>query len=253
MFEVIILAIIQGITEFLPISSSSHLIIFSELTDFKFKGLEIDISVHSGSLFAVLLYFKNYFYNLRKNFHIFGLVLISSLPTMVIGFFIVKFDLIEHVRNIEIIIFTTIFFAIFLFTVDKRPQNKNLNQNFNIKSAVKIGLFQTLSLIPGVSRSGIVISICRLLCFSREDSAKIAFLLSIPTLAAVSIFSLHSIYQNGDIFITKINLYAFFMSFIFSFITIKYLLVYLKKFTYTFFVIYRILLGLMLLLYVFSS
>ena len=123
-----------------------------------------------------------------------------------------------------------------LFISDRFKLQNNIEQNFNIKSAIFIGFFQILSLIPGVSRSGITISAARFLCFKRYDAAKISFLLSIPTLGAVSIFGLKNIIFSSNLNFSILNIY-FNLTFIsyFSYITIKYFLKYIKKFSLKYF------------------
>jgi undecaprenyl-diphosphatase len=126
---------------------------------------------------------------------------------------------------------------------------KKLNKNFTFLTALYIGLFQILSLIPGVSRSGIIISSARFFNFNRIDSAKISFLLSIPTLTAVSLFNIQTLFIEKNLYISTLNLLGVFLSFIFSFITIKFLIKFLKKFSLISFVVYRIFLGLIILFY----
>ena len=249
MFEILILSIIQGITEFLPISSSSHLILISKYLDFNNQNLSIDVSLHIGSFMAVVIYFKNDLFNFFINRKLFIKILLSSIPVMIAGYILVKFDLIEQLRNIKIIGWTTIIFGILLFTSDKSERLKNMKYDFNYKSVFLIGIFQILSLIPGVSRSGITITAARLLKFERVDSAKISFLLSIPTLAAVSIYGINNLFQNEDVNFSLINLLSIFLSFIFSLITIKYFLKYIKTFSLNIFVDYRILLGIIILIF----
>ncbi len=249
MIEIFILSLIQGITEFLPVSSSSHLILVSDYLNFNNQGLSIDVSLHIGSFIAVLSYFYRDIINFYENKIIFTKILISSLPIMVVGFLMVELNLIEKIRNIEIIAWTTTIFGILLYLSDKFKLEKNINSDFNIKSALFIGIFQILSLIPGVSRSGIAITAARLLNFKRIDAAKISFLISIPILGAVSVFGLKNILFSDSISFSKINLISVFVSFIFSFITIKYFLEYIKKFNLNFFVYYRVLLGLILLMF----
>mgnify|MGYP001418534717 FL=1 len=249
MIEIFILSLIQGITEFLPVSSSSHLILVSDYLNFNNQGLSIDVSLHIGSFIAVLSYFYRDIINFYENKIIFTKILISSLPIMVVGFLMVELNLIEKIRNIEIIAWTTTIFGILLYLSDKFKLEKNINSDFNIKSALFIGIFQILSLIPGVSRSGIAITAARLLNFKRIDAAKISFLISIPILGAVSVFGLKNILFSESISFSKINLISVFVSFIFSFITIKYFLEYIKKFNLNFFVYYRVLLGLILLIF----
>jgi len=246
--EIILLSLIQGVTEFLPISSSSHLIIFSYLTNYENQNLSIDVSLHIGSFLAVITYFYKDIKNLIKNKKFFFKIFAASVPVMLFGFFLVQTNLIEKLRNIEVIGWTTLLFAILLYISDKFKLKNNINKNFNYKSAIFIGLFQILSLIPGVSRSGISITAARFLNFKRFDAAKISFLLSIPTLGAVSLFGLKDLLSNESATITLLNLISIFLSYIFSLITINYFLKYIKKFSLNIFIIYRVLLGLILLL-----
>ena len=249
MIEIFLLSLIQGITEFLPISSSSHLIIFSEYIDFNSQSLALDVSLHIGSFFAVITYFHKDIFNFIRKKNLFIKILISSIPVMLVGFFLVETNLIEKIRNIELIAWTTIIFGLLLFVSDKYKLEKNINSNFNYKTAIFIGLFQILSLIPGVSRSGITITAARLLKFKRFEAAKISFLLSIPTLGAVTIFGIKNVIASGDMIFSLLNIVAISLSYIFSLITIKYFLKYIQKFSLNIFVIYRIILGLVLLIY----
>ena len=248
MIEILLLSIIQGITEFLPISSSSHLILVSNYISFENQGLSIDVSLHIGSFLAVIIYFKKDILNFVKNKNLFFKIILSSIPVMFVGLILVQFNLIEGLRNIKVIAWTTIIFGVLLFFADKFEINKTIDKNFNYKSVIFIGFLQILSLVPGVSRSGITISAARVLKFNRYDSAKISFLLSIPTLAAVSVFGLRNLIINEDFNFSILNLIAIFFSFLFSFITIKFFLRYIKNFSLNIFVFYRIILGIILLM-----
>ena len=248
MIEIFILSLVQGVAEFLPVSSSSHLIIISEYLDFKNQSLSLDVSLHIGSFIAVIVYFYKDILNFYKNKKLFLKIFISSLPVMITGFVLVETNLILKIRNIEIIAWMTIIFGVLLLIGDKFNEKKNLINDFNFKSAILIGILQIFSLIPGVSRSGIAITAARLLNFNRVDSTKISFFLSIPILGAVSIFGLNNILFSGDLNISKINLFAILLSFIFSFLTIKYFLKYVKKFNLNLFVYYRLILGSLLLI-----
>ncbi len=243
MIEIFILSVIQGITEFLPVSSSSHLIIMSNFLNFEKQGLVIDVSLHIGSLIAVVTYFYKDIVGFVKNKHLFIKILISSIPVIVVGFFLVKTDLTEKLRNIEVIGWTTLIFGVLLFISDKFKLEKNLNEDFNYKTALIIGLFQILSLIPGVSRSGITITAGRLLGFKRFDASKISFLLSIPTLTAVSIYGLGIIIKERNFEVSSLNYLSILFSFTFSYLTIKYFLNYISKFSMSLFVFYRLVLG----------
>ena len=249
MIEIFLLSLIQGITEFLPISSSSHLIIFSNLTDFKDQSLSIDISLHIGSFLAVITYFHKDLRSFIKNKILFFKILIASLPVMIFGFFLIQTGLIDKIRNIEVIGWATLIFGILLYISDKFKLEKNININLSYKNAIFIGLFQILSLIPGVSRSGISITAARLLNFKRFDAAKISFLLSIPTLGAVSVFGVKNLITSEDVEISILNIISIFLSFMLSLVTINYFLKYIKKFSLNIFVLYRVILGLALLSY----
>ena len=247
MIEIFILSIIQGITEFLPVSSSSHLILVSEYFDFKNQSLSVDVSLHVGSFLAVIFYFYKDIINFYRNKILFFKILISSIPIMIIGFFLVETNYIEKIRNIETIAWTTITFGILLYVSDQFKLEKNIKNNFSFKAAILIGILQIFSLVPGVSRSGIAITAARILRFERIDAAKISFLLSIPILGAVSFYGIKNIIFSGDFYFSKINLLAVLLSFSFSLITINFFLKFISKFNLNLFVYYRIILGILLL------
>ena len=249
MAEIIVLSIIQGITEFLPISSSAHLILFSEYFNFTNQNLTLNISLHLGSLLAVIFYFKADILDFIKNKKLLYKIMLSSLPVMIFGYFLIKFNLIDFFRSYKIIGWCTIFFGIILYCSDLIKTNKIINKDFKYSSALFIGLFQVLSLVPGVSRSGITITAARFLKFNREDSAKISFLISIPTLGVASLYGLKNLITNGNFEISTLNFLSIILSFIFSYLTIKFFLQFLKKFSLLSFVIYRIILGIIILIY----
>jgi len=249
--EIFILSLIQGIAEFLPISSSSHLIITSEYLNFE-KNLSIDVNLHLGSFLAVIVYFYKDVLNFYKDKILFFKIIISSIPVMLVGIILVETNLVEKIRNIKTIAWTTLIFGILLFVSDKFKIEKTIKKNFSFKSAILIGTFQILALIPGVSRSGIAITVARFLGFKRVDSAKISFLISIPILGAVSIFGLNNIVFTENQDFAKLNVFAIASAFFFSLVTIKYFLKYLNKFSLNIFVYYRILLGITLLVLAYS-
>lgn len=248
MIEILILSVIQGVAEFLPISSSSHLILISKYMSFNNQSLSIDVSLHIGSFIAVIIYFYKDILNFFQNKTLFLKIFISSLPVMAIGFFLAETGMIEKFRNLEVIAWTTIIFGILLFLSDKFKLENNISENFTFKAAIFVGLFQVLSLVPGVSRSGIAITASRFLNFKRVDAAKISFLLSIPILGAVSIYGLKNLLLSENVYLTKLNLISIFLSFIFSYITIKFFLSYISKFNLNVFVYYRVFIGCALLI-----
>ena len=246
MLEIILLSITQGITEFLPVSSSAHLILVSKFINFNNENLTLDISLHFGSLLAVLFFFKKEVLNFLNNKSLFLKIIIASLPTMIFGYLLVKLNIIDQLRNINVIGFTTIFFGLLLYISDKSKTKKNIINDFKIKDSIYIGFAQILALIPGVSRSGITITCARFLTFDRAESAKISFLLSIPTLLAVCSYNVVKIVQLNSLQITMQNFLGIILSFAFSLITLKIFISFLKKFSLIFFVFYRIFLGLLI-------
>ena len=249
MIEVLILSLIQGITEFLPVSSSSHLIIFSNFINFDNRSLSIDVSLHIGSFLAVITFFYKDILDFIKNKNLFLKIVVSSLPVIFVGFLLVETGLIQELRNIKVIGWMTLIFGVKLYISDKFNVLNNIRDNFNYKNAIFIGLFQVFSLIPGVSRSGITITAARFLKFKRFDAAKISFLLSIPTLGAVSIFGLKNIFTSENLDFSILNYISILFSFVISFLTIKFFLNFVKKFSMTVFVVYRIVLGIIILIF----
>jgi undecaprenyl-diphosphatase len=243
--EILILSAVQGISEFLPISSSAHLIVVSNLYDLKTSSLLIDISLHLGSLFAIILFFKKDLFDLQNNQKLLSLIIIGSIPLIIFGYILHTTELVHLLRNIKIIAWTTLFFGIILYFADQRKIDQNISTNLNIKSIIFIGIFQILALIPGVSRAGITMTAARFLKFNRVDSGKISFLLSIPALAGASFLGLKDLY-NQSIEINLIVILAVILSFLFSYITVKFFLSYLNKFSLNIFVIYRIIISIIL-------
>ena len=243
--EILILSAVQGISEFLPISSSAHLIIASNLYDLKTSSLLIDISLHLGSLLAIIFFFRKDLFDLKNNQKLLKLIIIGSIPLIVFGYILHTTEVIHLLRNIKVIAWTTLIFGIILFFADQRKIDQNISTNLNIKSIIFIGLFQILALIPGVSRAGITMTAARFLKFNRVDSGKISFLLSIPALAGASFLGLKDL-SNQSIEINLIVILAVILSFLFSYITVKFFLSYLNKFSLNIFVIYRIIISLVL-------
>jgi len=243
--EILILSAIQGISEFLPISSSAHLIIVSSLYDLKASSLLIDISLHLGSLLAIIFFFRKDLFNLKQNQKLLKLIIIGSIPLITFGYILYSTELISYLRNIKVIAWTTLSFGIILYFADQSKINQNIYSNLNIKSILLIGIFQILALIPGVSRAGITITAARFLKFNRVDSGKISFLLSIPALAGASFLGLKDL-QNETLEINILTIIAVILSFLFSYVTVKYFLDYLNKFSLNIFVIYRLIIAFVL-------
>jgi len=250
-FETFILSIIQGVSEFIPVSSSAHLILVSKINNFNISSLQLDISLHLGSLIAIIFYFRRDLFNFTKNKSLAILIIVGSIPLIIIGYIFYSTGLIDYFRNLKIIAWTTLLFGILLYFSDRSQIKNKLDIKLSYKNILIIGLFQVLAIIPGVSRSGIVITVSRFLNFDRIDSSKIAFYLSIPALGGASFLGLKDIFKTG-IILNSIFIYSIILSFIISYLTIKYFLVYVKNFNLNLFIYYRILLALILFVIVYN-
>ena len=245
--EIFILSLIQGVSEFLPVSSSAHFVLFSEYYEFNNQNLLIDISLHLGSLIAIIFYFRRDLFNFVQNKSFLIKIILGTIPIIPVGYILYKTELINFLRSLEVIGWMSLIFGILLYISDKFDITKKIDTEFTNSSAIIIGLFQVLALIPGVSRSGITITSGRLLGFSRLDSAKISFFLSIPTLGAASLLGIYNIYKEGSTELNFLAIIAVIFSFIFSYFTIVLFLNFIKKFSLNVFVIYRIILSLFIL------
>ena len=245
--EILILAIIQGISEYLPVSSAAHLVLVSKYYVFTNQSLLIDICLHLGSLIAIIFYFRNDILNFIKNRDFLIKILIGTIPIIPVGYIMFQTGLINQLRSLEVIGWMSLIFGILLYVGDRSKITKKIDTQFTNKSAIIIGLFQVFALIPGVSRAGITITSGRLLGFNRFDSAKISFFLSIPTLAAASLLGIYNIYKEGSAELNFLAIIAVTFSFIFSYFTIVLFLNFIKKFSLNIFIIYRIILSLFIL------
>ena len=245
--EILILAIIQGVFEFLPVSSAAHFVLVSNYYEFTNQSLLIDICLHLGSLIAIIFYFRNDLFNFIKNKSFLIKILIGTIPIIPVGYILYQTGLIEQLRSLEVIGWMSLIFGILLYVGDRSKITKKINTSFTNRSAIYIGLFQILALIPGVSRSGITIASGRLLGFNRFDSAKISFFLAIPALTAASFLGIYNIYKVGSDELNFLAIIAVMFSFIFSYITIAFFLKFIQKFSLNIFIIYRIALSLFIL------
>ena len=263
--QLIWLAIVQGLTEFLPVSSSGHLILFAEFTSFPDQGIAVDIALHIGSLLAVLLYFHKTFWAMIKgvsqnyflpDFNNSGnrlayLLLIASLPALCVGFLLRNYGM-EWARHPALIGSTILFYGLLLYAADKFGATSRQISDLTIKDALFIGLAQCLALIPGTSRSGITMTMARILGINRSESAKFSMLLSVPTILAAGLLEGYRMYIRGNHTEFLWTIDAILYSFIASVMVIFIMLKWLKKSTYLTFVIYRIILGLSLIIYSFA-
>ena len=196
-FQLILIALIQGITEFLPVSSSAHLILLPKLTGLQDQGLAIDVAVHIGTLIAVLFYLRTDISVLlqgltqalgfkRKTaaFSLLAYLIIATIPVVLFGFLIKLVSLDERLRSVEIIAWAMLIFGLVLYRIDQKSVNTKDTNSWSHRSALIMGLWQALALIPGTSRSGITVTGALHAGFTRKEAARIAMLMSIPTIIA---------------------------------------------------------------------
>ena len=245
--EILILGAIQGISEFLPVSSAAHLVLVSKYFAFNNQNLLIDICLHLGSLIAIIFYFRKDLLHFIQNKKFLIKILIGTIPIVPVGYIIYLTGLINHLRSLEVIAWIGLIFGILLYISDKTEISKKIDTQFTNQSAIIIGLFQIIALIPGASRSGITITAGRLLGFSRFDSAKISFFLSIPALIGASLLGIYNIYKESSTELNFLAIIAVIFSFVFSYLTIALFLKFIQKFSLNIFIIYRIILSVVLL------
>jgi undecaprenyl-diphosphatase len=245
------LAIIQGVTEWLPISSSGLLVIFEELIKLEDKNLNLlfNIAVHGGSLIAVVIYFLKDLFQIFNNYSLIKNIIIATIPVVIAGFLIKITGLNIFLQDIKVVAFATLFFSIVLYFSDKTKVTIQFNKNISNKNALLIGFAQVLALIPGTSRSGITISCARFLGFSRVDSAKFSFLISIPVLFAACVLGFSDVVFEPNNQIIILIIFGFFVSLLISLLCIKVFLKFVENNSLTLFVVLRIILGTVLLIY----
>ncbi len=250
-FNIIILSLIQGVTEFLPISSSAHLVLLSQLSHFSDQGLGFDIALHAGSLLAILIYFKDELKNIfnftNEGRQYLKLMIIASIPLPIIGLLFIDYVSL-YMRNTQSIAIMTILFALLLYFADKNRKESKSILDASSLIILTIGLIQTLAIMPGVSRAGIVITAALLLGFNRNDSIKMSFLLSIPAIFMASTYQTMQLLGENDSILFIEYAIGLFFSFVFSYLTIKLFISTINKINFSPYIIYRIVLGSVLLI-----
>lgn len=261
--HIFVLAIVQGITEFLPISSSGHLILVPVLTGWPDQGLTMDVSVHVGTLVAVLLYFREDTKGLtlatlgtlgigpaRRAIagtiygKLFWALVIATIPVVIVGFALKVSGAADLMRNATVIATTSIFFGVLLYVADKKGATERALDRMAIKPALVIGVAQVLSLIPGTSRAGITMTAARYLGFGRQEAARFSMLLSIPTILGAGVFLGKDVIESGDPIIWADAAIGAGLSCLAALAAIHFLMRWLAHASMTIFVAYRVLLGL---------
>lgn len=257
-FRTTFLAILQGFTEFLPISSSAHIILPKELLGWPDQGLIFDVAVHVGSLIAVLLYFRHDIVVLFKAWlgsctgqpanadsRLAWYVIIATIPAGLIGFALS--DMVEeYSRSMLLIAFTSIFFALLLYVADRIGKQTLPVEKLTLKSSLTIGLFQILALLPGTSRSGVTMTAALFCGLDRKAAAKFSFLLAIPIIAAGGLLEGYALVSSQQASQWGMLLYAIAVSAIVSWLCIHYFLRLIDRVGFMPFIIYRVIMGLAL-------
>ncbi len=259
--QIFYLSLLQGITEFLPVSSSGHLILLSKFSYFPDQGLALDVAVHLGSILAVMIYFSETIYDIIKGViktyfipsfknqgaKLFWLLVIGSIPAFIAGYFLKNHGM-EWARDTKLIGWTILGYGILLYIADKISMTIRKIEHIGIFDALVIGCAQCLALVPGTSRSGITITFARFLGLERREAAKFSMLLSIPAIIGAAVLTAYGVWEAGNI---KELIWMFdgvVFSYVSSIVAIYIVMWWLKKSTFLPFVLYRIALGSILLL-----
>lgn len=260
LFHIFIVAIIQGLTEFLPISSSGHLILLPGLTGMADQGLVIDVAVHVGSLFAVVLYFWS---DVRlaigglpralvgrvdtPGARLAMLLLVASVPVIALGLLLKLSGLHEGLRSLTVIGWATIIFGLLLYWSDQVGRRQKSSTDWCLRDAMVVGVWQAIALIPGTSRSGITITGARFLGYDRRDAARISMLMSVPTITASGILLAGEAAMQADLALLRDGAIAAAFAFVAALLALTVMMRLLQRVSFTPYVIYRLVLGVALL------
>ncbi|MEL6965744.1 MAG: undecaprenyl-diphosphate phosphatase [Pseudomonadota bacterium] len=255
--QILVLAIVQGLTEFLPVSSSGHLILIPAFTGWPDQGIVTDVMVHVGSLFAVIVYFWRDVLSLAggcgdvvrgrvtARSRMATYIALATIPALAFGALLKFSGVSASIRGVEVVAFGAIFFGIVMYVADVFGKRVKKMEDMTLSPALIIGLAQAVALIPGTSRSGITMTAARFLGFERGEAARFSFLLGIPAITAAGLFTaLEAVQEGGGI--PPGALWAAFFSFFSAIAAIAILMAVVKRTSFLVFVIYRVLLGLLL-------
>ncbi len=262
LYQIIVLAIIQGVTEFLPISSSAHLIFLPKVIGWQDQGISIDVAVHFGTLGAVMAYFYRDVISMMKGGvkllggtissggDLFLKLVIATIPVVIAGAIVNGLG--DDIgRKIEIIGWASLGFGILLYLVDVYAPTKHTLQQMTYTKSLFIGIIQTFALIPGASRAGACITALRFLGFNRAEAAHYSCLMSMPTIFAAATLIGYQLITSGKLDMCVEALLAALLSFITSFISILFMMRWVQNANFGIFVLYRVALGIALLAWVY--
>ncbi|MCV6823122.1 MULTISPECIES: undecaprenyl-diphosphate phosphatase [Halocynthiibacter] len=255
-----LVAIIQGITEFLPVSSSGHLILLPILMDMPDQGQVIDVAAHVGTLFAVIIYFWADVSLAARGVpamltgrisepgaRLAFLLLIATIPVIIAGFILKITGLSDSMRSMAVIGWTMLIFGLVLYWADQQSAERKVSGEWNVKDALVMGLWQAVALIPGTSRSGATITGARLLGYTRTDGAKLAMLMSIPTIIASGTLSALDLAGSETSGAFRDALIVAALSALMALAALSLMMRLLRSVSFTPYVIYRVILGTILL------
>jgi undecaprenyl-diphosphatase len=260
--QIIAIAVVQGITEFLPISSSGHLILLPNIMHWPDQGLVVDVMTHLGTLLAVLIYFWRDVWRLTVGAlelvkgHVTDdgklaiYIVLATIPAIAFGIFLKKLGYTDLERNVAVVAWNTILYGILMMIADNVGPQKRTIANMTLGAALLIGVAQALALIPGTSRSGVTMTAARFMGFTRPDSARFSFLLAIPATAGAIVFTVGDAFASGE-GITMDAVYAAILTFVAGILAIAFLMNLIRRISFLPFVLYRMVLGgfLLVLLY----
>lgn len=265
LLQLFLVAIIQGITEFLPISSSGHLILLPNLAGLEDQGQVVDVAVHVGTLFAVCIYFrKDVLLSLSGLSHLLTgktnsdaarlalNLIIATVPVVIAGLILSVTGLDDAMRSVAVIGWTMLGFGLVLYWFDQKGAETETFEKWSVKHAIVLGLWQAIALIPGTSRSGITITGARALGYGRESAARIAMLMSIPTILASGTLLGIEVVATADAQAAKDGAIAAAFAFVAALAALTLMMRLLKSVSFTPYVIYRVVLGVILLWYAYS-
>ncbi|MDV4144581.1 undecaprenyl-diphosphate phosphatase [Shimia sp. FJ5] len=259
-FHILLVAIIQGVTEFLPVSSSGHLILLPNLTGLDDQGQAIDVAVHVGTLGAVVLFFwadvRIALAGLPRlltgkidtpGSRLAFLLIIATIPVVIAGLILKLTGLSDAMRSITVIGWTMLGFGLVLWWIDQTGASEKTTEDWSLRDAITLGLWQAVALVPGTSRSGITITGARYLGYGRSEAARIAMLMSIPTILASGTLLGIEVAGNADMATARDGAIAAAFAFVAALLALGIMMRLLKSVSYTPYVIYRVILGAVLL------
>lgn len=252
--QIVILSLVQGVTEFLPISSHAHLILTRYLLGLPEGGIAFDVAVHVGTLGAVVVYYWRDMWLMAAGMlrlvtgrggpgaRLFGLIVVATIPVVIAGYLVTVY-LGEALNTVPVIAWTTLIFAVALYAADRMCMTLRRIEHMSVWQALAVGVAQVIALVPGVSRSGITMTAARVLGFERTETVRFSLLMSVPAIIGAGVLDGIDLYKSGNLRLESNIGIAIGLSFISALIAIPLMIGWLRRATFMPFVVYRVLLG----------